>query len=67
MRHSLQFLFFLRVLVFVQLNVFAREATPDVSKGPGEEERGGGRGGRGSMEARERRSEKQKTHRTREE
>lgn len=41
-RHSLQFLFFLRVLVFVQLNVFAREATPDVSKGPGEEEEGGG-------------------------
>lgn len=63
MRHSLQFLFFLRVLVFVQLNVFAREATPDVSKGPGEEEEEGG----GSMEARERRSGKQKTRRTREE
>lgn len=39
------FLFFLRVLVFVQLNVFAREATPDVSKGPGEEEEERGEGG----------------------
>lgn len=47
------FLFFLRVLVFVQLNVFAREATPDVSKGPGEE----GKGGSGGQRAKERETE----------
>lgn len=47
------FLFFLRVLVFVQLNVFAREETPDVSKGPGEE---GGRGC-GGQRAKERETE----------
>lgn len=31
------------VLVFVQLNVFARKAAPDVSKGAGEGEYGGER------------------------
>lgn len=56
MRHSLQFLFFLRVLVFVQLNVFAREVTPVVSKGPGEEG-GRGEGEYGGQRAKERETE----------